>query len=493
MIAIDPRRVVVATVFENRMPYAGETEVLFRTLLANGGRLADARKIAYSVGPAHPLVVEVLGDLGVEVREVAPFDERCPHANKLAMFEPVPDSDLLLALDTDIAFAGDPLPWLSGTSVAAKPVDADPIGLELWPDLFTARGLKLPSARHLTLMTGAETIGYFNSGVVAVPTRWCEALRSAWADEISWLLDHGDQLPERFVDQSFFTDQFGLALALARLDLPVRALPAELNYPTHIPVARALLPDTVEPILLHHHHRTDPDEGTLLPTGAPGPDSAIAVVNAELLREPTQPTAPTAPLPGQLAFDNQAFWNHRYLTDMELGSGVGSRGPVAVQKRALIQGLIDRLDIRTIIDVGCGDIEIVQQLDYDGDYLGVDIAEAIVERNRRLMPAWRFEHGDFVSLASVSDVSADLVMCFDVLIHQHEAAYYEAFVSALVRSAGKAGVVAAYEARPTGEFASDITAFHEPITTTLARSGARDVRIIDEYRGTAVVAFAPAQ
>jgi len=44
------------------------------------------------------------------------------------------------------------------------------------------------------------------------------------------------------------------------------------------------------------------------------------------------------------------------------------------------------------------------------------------------MPQWNFLHGDFTTLARERGLVADLVVCMDVLIHQHDPAYYEQFV-----------------------------------------------------------------
>src|SRR5690606_3701120 len=205
MAELDPRRIIVATTFENAHPYAMETEILFRTLAANGGRLARARRIACSVGEPDPFVAQVLADLDVEVCVVERFDERCPHANKLAMLELADAStDLVLALDTDIAVAADPLSWLTSDAVLAKPVDVETVSTGVWQLLFDTRGVAMPSTRYLTAFTAATTIPYFNSGVLGVPAEHCAQLHAAWSAEVRWLLDKGyDQLPPAFRERSF--------------------------------------------------------------------------------------------------------------------------------------------------------------------------------------------------------------------------------------------------------------------------------------------------
>lgn len=257
-------------------------------------------------------------------------------------------------------------------------------------------------------------------------------------------------------------------------------------------------------MLVHHHHRFDPS-GVLLPSSHEQPNAEIERINAELSRDPGTPqdagasapqtqigaAAEPAPRPGQARFDNQKFWNERYATNMALGSGIGSRGDVAEQKRDILQQVIDEHAITSILDVGCGDIEIVRKLRFSGEYTGIDLAEVVLSRNAKLMPRWHFAHGDFVSLAEAEPLRADMVVCMDVLIHQHDPDYYARFVQNLVHATRTIGVVAAYDAPPPTAYSSQITAYHGPITATLRACGASDVQVMDEYRGTAVVFFGP--
>jgi SAM-dependent methyltransferase len=409
--------------------------------------------------------------------------------------------------------------------VQAKVVDNDPVGLELWPALFDARGVAIPTARYRTDYADRTTIPYFNSGVLAVPAPMCEPLLAEWGAGVRWLLDHGyDQLPVRFDQLRFFTDQFALALALASLRLPVRALPLALNFPTHEPLHVASGVDSCMPVLVHHHHRLERD-GQLQASPHPAPNAAIDRVNVELRRDPDAPreqsaaaaappvgaavhgsgaaagasTAAPSVRAGQAAFDNESFWDERYATNPALGSGIGSRGEIAQRKLELLRTIVDELGPSTILDVGCGDLEVVRHLFADGNrqptsdgYTGVDISSVVLERNARILPAATFLHGDFVTLARERELHADLVLCLDVLIHQHDADHYEQFVAQLVRATRGLGVVAAYDAPPGPANSSAITAWHGPITELLLRVGARDVEVLDTYRDTAVVRYAPA-
>jgi hypothetical protein len=115
--------------------------------------------------------------------------------------------------------------------------------------------------------------------------------------------------------------------------------------------------------------------------------------------------------------DNRAFWNDRYATLPVLGSGPGSRGWVADYKRWLVGELIAARRPRTLVDIGCGDLcwldeGILSQV----AYLGVDIADRAVEMGRERFPTATFRRHDVV--ATPIDPPADMVVCFDVLLHQ---------------------------------------------------------------------------
>lgn len=186
-------------------------------------------------------------------------------------------------------------------------------------------------------------------------------------------------------------------------------------------------------------------------------------------------------------YDNAAFWNERYGTNLAIGSGRGSRGELLVQKRLLLQEVIARIRPRSILDVGCGDIEATRELEFDGSYTGIDVSPYIIERNRTIRPDWGFMQGDFVELADTRVLAADLVICIDVLIHQHDRDTYREFVCKLLDAARCAIVVNGFYALPRSGRLSPNVAFHEPITETLRWCGVEPTEILATVRRTAIV------
>ena len=120
--------------------------------------------------------------------------------------------------------------------------------------------------------------------------------------------------------------------------------------------------------------------------------------------------------------DNRAFWNERYRTLPWLGSGPGSRGISQQYKASLLRKALLKNDITSVVDVGCGDLcwlrtDRLSVNDLEGiRYVGLDISEAAVDANRRTFPELEFELYDLGR--DPLPIHADLVLCFDVLIHQ---------------------------------------------------------------------------
>lgn len=277
-MALTPERVLVCCVAENRPRDALEVRLLFGSLLRFGGALAGCRKAAFFVEGVDPGVAESLAAMGVETPVVSRVDPRCPPANKIRMLEGADGLDWVVALDTDIAVAGDFSAQLRGPSVRAKPVDRDPLAPAVWQALFDRFGLRLPAQRYLTTMENTETTTYFNSGVLLVPGALSSELAATWTSLIGPVLDACRDLPA-LAPHRYFTDQFALTLALSRLGLDVDPLAPELNFPTPWAVHPAWRPDDIDPLLLHHHHRMTPG-GALGPSEHRRPNAAIDRINA---------------------------------------------------------------------------------------------------------------------------------------------------------------------------------------------------------------------
>lgn len=104
-------------------------------------------------------------------------------------------------------------------------------------------------------------------------------------------------------------------------------------------------------------------------------------------------------------------WNEKGFSLSGAGIGV-NRGYVA-----FLQEFMRKNGIRTVVDLGCGDWQFSQYIDWSGiQYAGYDVVEYVIERNQRLFaaPSVMFIHADAIE----TDLpEADLLICKDVLQH----------------------------------------------------------------------------
>lgn len=82
-----------------------------------------------------------------------------------------------------------------------------------------------------------------------------------------------------------------------------------------------------------------------------------------------------------------------------------------------LQDFIQKHNIRTIVDVGCGDFQTLRYIDLRGiQYMGYDVVRFVIDRNNRLFatPSIIFIQADALE---VDLPKADLLLCKDVLAH----------------------------------------------------------------------------
>ncbi len=120
----------------------------------------------------------------------------------------------------------------------------------------------------------------------------------------------------------------------------------------------------------------------------------------------------------QEAFTNiyeQGIWG---LNEHGVGhSGSGSTEANTRLYRFFLQDFMRENQIKTVVDVGCGDWEFSRLIDWSGiHYTGFDIVRSVVENNNRIFGN---SHIQFFcgNLVELDLPSADLLICKDVLMH----------------------------------------------------------------------------
>ena len=256
----DYNRIVIGCVVSasNRLNSNLETEYLFRTLNQFGGKLSQAKKWACFIEEPHQTVRNVLEELGVTIKVIAPLDMRDPYSHKIRLLDEAikEDIDYLVVLDTDIVVAGDFSSYIEGDSIKAKPANYDVLGMENWKILFEHFNLKFPNERIKTTASGVMTIPLFGSGVMIFPKKYLKILYEPYSKQIRTLCDHREEgkLPKSLPDLRRGNEVFALALTLSKLGITCSPLPLKMNYPT-VKVSPDENPLSLKPLIIHHHHK----------------------------------------------------------------------------------------------------------------------------------------------------------------------------------------------------------------------------------------------
>lgn len=135
----------------------------------------------------------------------------------------------------------------------------------------------------------------------------------------------------------------------------------------------------------------------------------------------------------------KTYWDNRYISGGN--SGYGSYGEQLAKKLDWLKDL----DFHTVVDVGCGDFNFGKSLLelHPAAYLGFDISEVIVAKNRRNYPGYSF------NVLGDSIPSGDLTLCLDVLFHVIEDEECEKLLKLFDGSKGYLAVTAYEYDRPS--------------------------------------------
>lgn len=104
------------------------------------------------------------------------------------------------------------------------------------------------------------------------------------------------------------------------------------------------------------------------------------------------------------------YWEDRYSRGGTSGEGSISR------EREWKWKIIGRYlpIVESVVDVGCGDLSFWAGHDCK-DYVGIDLSETVIKRNKSLRPKWRF----IISSSDkfITGLKKECVFCFDLLFH----------------------------------------------------------------------------
>ena len=133
---------------------------------------------------------------------------------------------------------------------------------------------------------------------------------------------------------------------------------------------------------------------------------------------------------------SRTYWERRYAAGGD--SGTGSYGMLAEFKASIVNALVAKHDIRSVIEFGCGDGEQVSLVRHP-QYLGFDVSGTAVLRCRE---RFKDDHTKSFRLTSAyCGEKADMTLSLDVIYHLVENAVFEHHMHTLFGAARRFVVV----------------------------------------------------
>jgi len=389
--------------------------------------------------------------IGCRTTEIERFGDG-KYCNKIAQWNDALEGaefDHFIFLDTDTIFVSNSLCELRSNAICAKVVDLANPPIAALEEIMRAAGFGALPAKRPVEANGEETYyGNSNGGMLSVPREFARVLFENWRRWALWLLDNLE--PLRRLDKQGHVDQVSFCMAVHKTKLPFQYVSSNLNYFLHFAGVHSDY-DSDKPISLLHYHNV-----SINALGSLDPPGAVTAAEREATRRANVQIA--------RHFDNKLFWEMRYAHFLDRGSGVGSRGDNLEYKRRLLRACgAERAG--SVLDVGCGDLEVVKALSLR-NYVGIDQSATILELAKLARPDWTF-----LQAPCPQARASELVLCFEVLIHQKSASTYHALIGYLAEKTERVLLVSGYETDTEAIRSNPMLSFHEPLSSSLKRTG----------------------
>lgn len=140
----------------------------------------------------------------------------------------------------------------------------------------------------------------------------------------------------------------------------------------------------------------------------------------------------------QIEYTPAGYWERRYRDGRT--SGAGSEGDEGAYKAAYLSQFIADHDVKTVVDWGCGDGQVLELVDlHDAQYIGVDISPLMIARlrNDEAFPGPRYLFHTIESFSTGTRTQLELALSFDVLFHFPDDRDYGEYLLRLFQSAEK--------------------------------------------------------
>lgn len=156
------------------------------------------------------------------------------------------------------------------------------------------------------------------------------------------------------------------------------------------------------------------------------------------------------------------YWTQRYRLGGD--SGIGSEGPAAHYKAAVLNEFVAAHGVQEIIELGCGDGRQLELARYPG-YLGIDVSSEAVDQCRRRFAADPTKR--FVVLGDYKGERADLTLSLDVVYHLVEDVTYHEHLRSLFSAAKQFVIVYSSDALVSGRNFRHVR--HRAVSDDIAR------------------------
>ena len=441
----------ISCVIDDDPRFLTQARLLLASLRSAGVRQDDASTVLVVHVPqamADARELEPLRQLGALIQPYEAFATGAgAYCNKLVQLRTAAlrQADRVLLLDADMLILRDPRPLFDPGAVRGKIVDFPLPPAEKWQRLFREAGFAEVETAATDFAPGTETPARnCNGGAYYLPRAAFAALAEAWPRWSRHCLAQEALLGEHL----HHSDQLGFALAMQELGLPFRPLSLGDNFPTHLQVSGyAHVPR--QQITAAHYHRHVDGFGLPSPVGIDWIDQQVTDALHRIRRN------------HDVGPDNAACPERRHATDPAAGPGPGPRGAAMLDKRRQLAPILDAYSDSLIVEIGCGDLELLRVFDLD-DYTGYELSTSGLDLARARRPDWRFRHG---SSHDAPRGAAALSICLDVAIHQTSPDEYRKLVHDVIEISHDAVLISGYEGPPDAHGA---TCFHQPLSQTLA-------------------------
>lgn len=133
---------------------------------------------------------------------------------------------------------------------------------------------------------------------------------------------------------------------------------------------------------------------------------------------------------------SEAYWENRYKEGGNSGSG--SYGRLAAYKAKFLNEFISLNNIQSLVDLGCGDGNQLQQLNFPSQftYHGVDVSEEAVNICKKKFNQKDFSFSKYQEY-SISNNTYDIALSMDVLFHIIDEKKLHQYLEVLFSSANK--------------------------------------------------------